>query len=114
MRGNQVVSRRERLELRMAVLQDQLAVLADEVGHISTRPKEPAQSVIRFSKKFHDSERIYKYVARRAANGTWFASGRANMGNKTWDELLDFIEVDDPNALKTIEVALKWKPLVEG
>lgn len=108
-----MVSRKERLEARMRVLQDQLAALADEVGHISTRPKEPAQSVIRFSKKFHDSERVYRYVARRGANGTWFASGRANMGNKTWDELLDFIEVDDPNALATVEVAIKWKALVQ-
>lgn len=107
-----MVSRKERLELRMGVLQDQLAQLADEVSTLITRPTEPTQDTIRFSKKFRDSERVYKYVARRAANGTWFVSGRVNTGNKTWDELLDFVEVDDPNALSTVEVATRWKALV--
>lgn len=108
-----MVSRRERLELRMGVLQEQLAALADEVGHIATRPTEPAQDTIRFYKKFRDTDRTYKYVARRGMRGTWFVSGRVNTGNKTWDELLDFIEVDDPGALATVEVAMKWKALVQ-
>jgi hypothetical protein len=106
-------SRKERLEIRAAVLADQLGMLVEEIGHLSTRPKEPASDTIRFFKKFRDSERTYKYVARRAANGTWFVSGRVNTGNKTWDELLDFIEVDDPGALATVRVAVKWKDLVQ-
>lgn len=108
-----MVSRRERLEIRAGVLADQLGKIAEEISSLADRPAEPASDVIRFTKKFRDSGRSYNYVARRTADRrAWFVSGRTNFGNKTWDELLDFIEVDDPNALATVEAATKWKALV--
>lgn len=112
-----MTSRRDRLGLRMAVLQEQMGQLAEEIGRLATRPAEPmgeAGDTIRFTKKFRDDGRSYSYVARRGVHGTWFVSGRVNTGNKTWDELLDFIEVDDPNALATVEVSTRWKRLVKA
>jgi len=108
-----MVSRRERLEIRMAVLSEQLGAMAEEVGKLKNRPAEPASDTIRFTKRFRDNGKSYNYVARRGfGGGLWFVSGRVNMGQKTWDELLDFIESDDPNALATVEVATRWKTWV--
>lgn len=106
-------SRKERLEIRAGVLAEQLGSLAEEIGRLSNRPAEPKSGTIRFVKKFRDSGRSYNYVARRGHDSElWFVSGRVNTGSKTWDELLDFIEADDPNALATVQVATRWKNLV--
>lgn len=106
-------SRRERLEIRAGALAEQLGLLSEEISRLATRPAEPAQDTIRFTKRFKDSGRSYHYVARRGYQSTlWFVSGRVNTGNMTWDQLLDFIEVDDENALATVQVAMKWKGLV--
>ena len=101
-----MTSRKQRLQMQMSVL-------AEELVKLSERPDEPAGDVIRFTKKFRDTDRHYSYVARRSADTQlWYVSGRVNTNHKTWDELLDFVTVDDPEALTTLEVATRWKKMV--
>ena len=89
-------ARRARLDATVAALTEQLA-------RVASRPDEPPEMVVRFTREWSKNER-YEYVAIRADDGRWYLSGPQQTGKcYTWDELLDFVGTETP-----IHAAIDW------
>lgn len=94
-------------------------LITEELMKMERRPDEPnADGYIRavyFEKKYDVGRSPYAYIAMRGTDGKWYITGpqARHAQGRTWDELLDFVEVDAKNdAIATLRLAGKWKFMV--
>lgn len=86
---------RERDELAVAigVLSRKLARREEQLTHFARYPSDDVFTdgdVLRFAKKFPNSEQRYTYVAVKV-DGTWHLTGKRSPQGITWDVLVDFM-----------------------
>jgi len=86
---------REKEELETAVTQlaGKLAERTRQLAHLRRYPEDDPFDdgvILRFEKKFPNSDVRYSYVASRIS-GAWYLTGARSPQNISWDELVEFM-----------------------
>ena len=67
-----------------------------EIERLSIPPEPKGTApIVRFSKSYRDSARVYHFAAIKNSNGLWYATSCAVPQGATWQQLIEFVKRDN-------------------
>jgi len=107
----EMMSARER---KIAAAKRRIEKEQERIDYLSSLPDEPTPdpdgaNVIWFRKRFTPGGTDYTYAAVQTPEGTWYTTGPRTPKAYTWEDLVEWIFDDNPDA--QVWVAATWEPL---